>query len=212
MAKPEDPASGIVKTLVIDYQVDDKHLSVSANRGRNGCRTANRVRRGDSRSAVGDCGGKTTGWRNPACLGRLACKPSGKLESHNSGAKTRAASAKEREVNCKPPGLWNQTCAKTYIQQRRESCFGRCRQCGIILIGADRTPGLVNQLGRLKRVTGSLSSHLVRRQLAQLLINQRQQLPRSVGVTAVNRAEQSRNFVHKNLSEQAMLFSNPTHA
>jgi hypothetical protein len=66
----------------------------------------------------------------------------------------------------------------------------------------------VNQSRGLERVTGSLIGHLVRCQFAQFLINQRQQFTRSVGVAAVNRADQSSDFTHKNMNrERAMLSS-----
>ena len=57
-------------------------------------------------------------------------------------------------------------------------------------------PRLMHQGGGLERVAGGFVGHLVRRQSAQFLINQRQQLIRSFGVTLLDGFENTRDVGH----------------
>src|SRR5207249_5756461 len=57
-------------------------------------------------------------------------------------------------------------------------------------------PGFMHQSGRLERLPGGLLSHFRRRQLAQFLIDQRQQFRGSFGITLLCAVENASDVAH----------------
>ena len=64
------------------------------------------------------------------------------------------------------------------------------------LTAAQSQPGFVDQGSRLERMADGFIRHLLRGQFAQFLIDQRQQLIRSVGVTLLHTVEDGGDFAH----------------
>ena len=64
------------------------------------------------------------------------------------------------------------------------------------LLAVQSQPSLMHQRCRLECVAGSLAGHLMRRQFAQLLINQRQQFRCGIGIAVVNGTEKSGDVAH----------------
>ena len=55
---------------------------------------------------------------------------------------------------------------------------------------------LVDQGGRLQRLAGRFLGHLLRRQLAQLLVHQWQQLLGGMGIALLGRGQDAGDFFH----------------
>ena len=66
----------------------------------------------------------------------------------------------------------------------------------LTLISYQPEPGLMDERGGLERVSGRLISHLMRRQTAQFVIDQRQQLIGCLGITLLSRFEYACNIAH----------------
>src|SRR4051812_2516390 len=65
------------------------------------------------------------------------------------------------------------------------------------IAGADEPEiRLVNQRGRLERAVSPLAIHALRRELAQLVIHQRQEFTGGPGIAGVDRFEDSRDVGH----------------
>jgi hypothetical protein len=68
---------------------------------------------------------------------------------------------------------------------------------GLSLFRAEQAePGLVDQGGRLQCLSGPIVGHLCGRQSAQLLVQQRQQVLRRLGLTPLNTIEQPCHLAH----------------
>lgn len=65
-----------------------------------------------------------------------------------------------------------------------------------LIISAKPQPRLVNERGGLQSLSGIFARHLLRGQLAQFFINQREQLIRGVRVALVNALENDGEFAH----------------
>ena len=65
-------------------------------------------------------------------------------------------------------------------------------------------PGLVNEGRGLQRLAGGFAGHLVRRQLAQFLIHQRQQFLGGLRVALPNRFEHARDLAHAALISEGL--------
>ena len=61
---------------------------------------------------------------------------------------------------------------------------------------AQAKPGLVHQRGRLKRMSRLFPRHLLRGQLAQFLIDQRQQFVGGIAVALLRAVENARDIAH----------------
>ncbi len=102
-------------------------------------------------------------------------------------------------------GFLNQNAAHG-LGRRGEEVAATVPGRGLPVLGQAQ-PGLVDQRGRLEGLAGRQLSHLVAGKAAQFLVDQREQLLRLLGFTAVDRIQKPRYFTHE--SERIMRQSPP---
>ena len=67
----------------------------------------------------------------------------------------------------------------------------------LVFVADEPQPGFMHQRGGLQRLSGCFVRHLRRRQLAQLLIDQREQIPGGLLVAVLDRVEDLRDVAHR---------------
>jgi len=67
---------------------------------------------------------------------------------------------------------------------------------GGLVVTAEPQPGFVNQGRGLQGLSGRFPSHLLRRELAQLFVDQRQEFIRRLGIALINALKDDGEFAH----------------